>query len=188
MQRPFEGLLGNNCELRTLEFLLPQRGVEYNVTELAEEVGVSWSTAAKVMKKFEQWGILKPTRTERNATFYIINDQSPILNSIVQFNNVLIETMLGPEELYEIRDYLSSQLHRQVPPEIPYYDLSPEPWMRRPARPLESWIRGGEPTGAVSASAPVTWAGVQMLESPESGKNKIEKSYMVPICRAEGTE
>ena len=39
--KPFEGLLGNNCELRMLEYLLPLDGMDFNITKLAEEVGVS---------------------------------------------------------------------------------------------------------------------------------------------------
>ncbi len=66
MQKPFEGILGNNSELRTLEFLLPQHGIEYNISELADEVDVTRQTMARVVKNFEQWGIMTPTKSERN--------------------------------------------------------------------------------------------------------------------------
>ena len=45
--KPFEGLLGNNCELRMLEYLLPFDGMDFNITELTEEVGVSKITATE---------------------------------------------------------------------------------------------------------------------------------------------
>lgn len=109
MSRPFEGLLGNNSELRMLEYLLPLEGIEFNITELAEEVRVSRVTAALNVKKFVEWGILNLTRTAGATTYYSINNQSPIVKSIEQLNNVLIEKILGDETLYEIHDYWETQ-------------------------------------------------------------------------------
>lgn len=105
MTRPFEGLLGNNCELRMLEYLLPLEGIEFNITELAEEVGVSRVTTTRIVKKFVEWGVLKSARTAGNTAYYSINHESPIVKSIEQLNNVLIENILGNDTLYEIHDY-----------------------------------------------------------------------------------
>ncbi|MDO8871194.1 MAG: winged helix-turn-helix domain-containing protein [Methanoregula sp.] len=109
MVSPFEGLLGNNCELRTIEFLLPMHGIEFNISELADEMKVTRQTLSKILKKYEEWGVVKK-RTSGQAIFYTINEDSPLVKSIVQFNNVLIETMLGTETLYEIRDYLKERI------------------------------------------------------------------------------
>lgn len=114
MSRPFESLLGNNCELRMLEYLLPLEGIEFNITELAEEVGVSRVTATRIIKKFVEWGVLKSPRTVGNTAYYSINHESPIVKSIEQFNNVLIENILGDETLYEIHDYWVAQ-RPQIP-------------------------------------------------------------------------
>ncbi len=105
MSRPFEGLLGNNSELRMLEYLLPLEGIEFNITELAEEVGVSRVTATRNVKKFVEWGLLNLTRTAGATTYYSINHESPIVKSVEQLNNALIENILGNETLYEIHEY-----------------------------------------------------------------------------------
>ncbi len=105
MSRPFEGLLGNNSELRMLEYLLPLEGIEFNITELAEEVGVSRVTAAQNVKKFVEWGVLNLTKTAGATTYYGLNHESPIVKSIEQLNNALIENILGNETLYEIHEY-----------------------------------------------------------------------------------
>jgi len=120
MQKPFEGIFGNSCELRVIEFMLPLEGLEYNLSELEGEMGVSRQTLSKVIKKFETWGIVT-AKTAGNAAYYSINGKSPLVKSISQLNNVIIETMLGDEELYEIRDYLNarSALHTDVPILIP---------------------------------------------------------------------
>lgn len=56
-------------------------------------------------KKFENWGMVR-SRTSGQAILYSINGDSPLVKSIAQLNNVIIETMLGTEKLYEIREYL----------------------------------------------------------------------------------
>jgi transposase len=108
MTSPFEGLLGNNSELRMLEYLLPLDGIDFNITELAEEVGVSRVTATRVVKKFAEWGVLN-SRARAGVTYYSINPESAIVKNIEQFNNILIENILGDETLYEIHDYWETQ-------------------------------------------------------------------------------
>lgn len=110
MSKPFEGLLGNNCELRILEYLLPLQGIEFSIDELAEEVGVSIVTTTRIIKKFVEWGVLKSPRVGN----YSINHESPIVKSIEQFNNVLIENILGDETLYEIHDYWEAQKFQEI--------------------------------------------------------------------------
>lgn len=106
--KPFEGLLGNNCELRMIEYLLPLEGIEFNLTELAQEVGVSRPSATKAVKKFVEWGLIN-ARKKGSSTYYSINIESPIVQNILQLNNLLIEKMLGEETLYEIHDYLEGK-------------------------------------------------------------------------------
>lgn len=106
--KPFEGLLGNNCELRMLEYFLPLEGMDFNITELAEEVGVSRVTATRIAKKFVEWGVLNSEK-RANAAYYSINQESSIVKNIEHLNNILIENILGDETLYEIHDYWEAQ-------------------------------------------------------------------------------
>lgn len=115
MIRPFEGILGNTCELRLLEFLLPLDGMEFNVTELSEEAGVSRVTAGRVVKKFVEWGILNAN--DRRTTGYSVNRSSPIVVSLDKMNNALIGRMLGDETAGEIRDHLREQGRKRSLPE-----------------------------------------------------------------------
>ncbi|MDE4907757.1 ArsR family transcriptional regulator [Methanogenium marinum] len=113
MARPFEGVFGNTCEMRLLEFLLPLEGIEFNVTELSEEAGVSRVTTGKVVRKFVEWGILNASNTRISQ--YSINPDSPIVQSIDSMNNSLIERMLGEEKIQEIRTYVHQHTARNVP-------------------------------------------------------------------------
>lgn len=177
MERPFEGLLGNNCELRILEFLVPQNGVDYNVSEIAEEIDVTRQTVSKVIKKFEQWEIVKPTKTVRNSTYYTINEKSPFVETIVQFNNRIIEKILGPEELYEIREYLKSQAYN--PPTVGSEPVTAGTWML--GQDFEGRLR-------LEASPPVlnsqyTWWSVQETKKSEPERQKMSEKQLYPIAR-----
>lgn len=102
---PFESLLGNTCELKLIEYLLPLEGLEFNITELAEEANISRATVTKVVQKFIEWDLLTISKSGKVKN-YSINIKSPIIASIQHFNNTLIETMLGDDVLYEIHDHL----------------------------------------------------------------------------------
>lgn len=182
MQRPFEGLLGNNCELRILEFLVPQHGVDYNISELSEEIDVTRQTVSKVIKQFEQWEIVKPTKTVRNSTYYTINEKSPFVETIVQFNNRIIEKMLGPEELYEIREYLESRAYN--PPTVGSESVIDGTWML-----------GQDTEGRITMDLHPSpeyslkdWWGVQETKKSEPEKQKMSEKQPYPIiCEVDTT-
>jgi DNA-binding transcriptional ArsR family regulator len=113
MQQPFEGVFGNTSEMRLLEFLLPLQEIEFNVTELSEEVEVSRVTATRIVKKFVKNKILK-TRRVGPVTFYSLNENSPWVEVAKRLNIVAIESILGDETLYEIHDYLDTHRPRQI--------------------------------------------------------------------------
>jgi len=164
MTSPFEGLLGNNSELRMLEYLLPLEGIDFNITELAEEVGVARQTAAKVAKKFAEWGVLN-SKARAGATYYSINPESAIVKNIIQFNNILIENILGDEALYEIHDYWETQrphaasvrtLIGETHPEQMFQQRSVTPYSPVAIGSENSWVqpsqRGGIPQAPVAPS------------------------------------
>jgi len=138
MVRPFEGVFGNTCELRLLEFLLPLDGMKFNITELSEEAGVSRVTVGRVVKKFVEWEIL--TATNDPIPRYSINPASPIVRSIDTMNNALIGRMLGDERVQEIRDYLREHAPAADPGERG--TSTEEDWKISPKGPIEPGDRG----------------------------------------------
>ena len=115
MSQPFEGLLGGNCELRIIEFLLPLKDMDFNITELAEEVGVSRPTADHVIKKFVDWGIMKITQKRGGTTYYQLNFESPFITLFENLNNLVIEKMLDEETLFQISDYWKEHAPKITP-------------------------------------------------------------------------
>ncbi|MDD2297922.1 MAG: winged helix-turn-helix transcriptional regulator [Dehalobacter sp. 4CP] len=105
MAAPFEGLFGDTSELRVIQFLLPLRKLEFNVSELARGTGISRQTMVSVTKKLTKWNVLKLTSKHGNANYYAINDDSMFVEAFETLNNCIIEQMVGQEELNRIANY-----------------------------------------------------------------------------------
>jgi len=101
MKPPFEGLLGDTCETRLLQFLLPMYGIEFDMAELVEEIGLTRQSIAKAMNKFAERGMVK-IRKEGRTPLYSINEDSPLVKRLEDFDNSLIESMIGAEEFAKI--------------------------------------------------------------------------------------
>ena len=102
MKQPFEGLFGDTCETRLLAFLLPMYGIEFEMGELTEEIQLTRQSVSKAMKKFSDRGMVK-IRKEGRTPLYSINEESPLVKRLEDFDNSLIESMIGPEEFDKIR-------------------------------------------------------------------------------------
>ena len=103
MKQPFEGLFGDTCETRLLQFLLPMYGIEFDMAELTEEIKLTRQSIAKAMKKFSDRGMVK-IRKEGRTWLYSINEESPLVKRLEDFDNSLIESMVGPEEFKKIQN------------------------------------------------------------------------------------
>jgi hypothetical protein len=85
--------------------MLPLRGIEYSVLELAKEVDVSPETMARVVCKLAYWNILKVTTHPEidprpfRHTMYSINDQAPLVEAIINMDNEIIAIMLERENI-----------------------------------------------------------------------------------------
>jgi predicted transcriptional regulator len=101
MKQPFEGLFGDTCESRILQFMLPMYGIEFDMAELTEEIKLTRQSISKVMKKFSNRGMVK-IRKEGRTWFYSINEESPLVKRLEDLDNALIESMIGPAEFKKI--------------------------------------------------------------------------------------
>ena len=171
MTKPFEGVFGNTCELRLLEFLLPLEGIEFNISELSEEAGVSRVTAGRVVRRFVEWGILNASNAR--IPQYSINPASPIVQSIEIMNNALIGRMLGDEKLREIRTFVHHHEKKVIPvtpetsteTEWPHFQSSGEPGIA-----VQGWgVRDqGAANGPNSCYPAVPYATASSVESEYS--------------------
>ena len=103
MKQPFEGLFGDTCETRLLQFLLPMYGIEFDMAELVGEIGLTRQSIAKAMKKFSDRGMVK-IRKDGRTWLYSINEESPLVKRLEDFDNSLIESMIGAAEFKKIEN------------------------------------------------------------------------------------
>lgn len=102
MKQPFEGLFGDTCETRLLQFLLPLYGIEFEMTDLTEEIKLTRQSISKAMKKFSDRDMVK-IRKEGRTWLYSINEESPLVKHLEDFDNSLIESMIGEVEFRKIQ-------------------------------------------------------------------------------------
>ena len=95
MEKPFEGILGNSCELQVIDYLLALPNFDFNISELSRKMGVSRSSIDRIVKKFLRWNILKITVKRGNVIFYQINKNSVIVREMYNLNNGIIDIILG---------------------------------------------------------------------------------------------
>ena len=95
MEKPFEGILGNSCELQVIDYLLALPNFDFNISELSRKMGVSRSSIDRIIKKFVRWNILKITAKRGNVIFYQINKNSEIVRVMYNLNNGIINLILG---------------------------------------------------------------------------------------------
>jgi len=100
-KQPFEGLLGDTCETRLLQFLLPMYGIAFDMAELTLETGLTRQSVAKAMKKFSDRDMVKVQKKGR-TWLYSINEESPLVKRLEDFDNTLIESMVGIKEFEKI--------------------------------------------------------------------------------------
>lgn len=103
MRKPFEGLLGDSCETRLLQFLLPMYGIEFVMADLEEEVKFTRQSISKAMKKFSGRGMVN-IRKEGRTWYYSINENSPLIKRVEDFHNSLVESIIGEEKFREIEE------------------------------------------------------------------------------------
>jgi predicted transcriptional regulator len=110
MKQPFEGLFGDTCETRLLQFLLPMYGIEFEMAELIDEVQLTRQSISKAMKKFSDRGMVK-IRKDGRTWLYSINEESPLVKRLEDFDNSLIESMIGPAEFKKIENAHKNKVH-----------------------------------------------------------------------------
>jgi len=78
-------------------------GIEFDMSDLRDEVKLTRQSISKAMKKFSNCGMVK-IRKEGRTWFYSINEESPLVKRLEDFDNSLIEVMLGDEKFKEIKE------------------------------------------------------------------------------------
>jgi hypothetical protein len=75
--------LGDNPMIRIVDFLIENKIFDYSKKQIMEGADISKATFFKYFGKIEKAGILKESRRFGKTKLYKINDQSPVVKSII---------------------------------------------------------------------------------------------------------
>jgi DNA-binding transcriptional regulator GbsR (MarR family) len=121
MHAPFSGVFGNSNELKIIQFLMPLKSLEFNISEIARGTGVSRQTLGPIIKKLTKWNVLRIANRHGDVNYYVMHEDSGFVEAFENINNRIIEQMLDEETLAEIaRCSLERQIQIQ-PIESPSY-------------------------------------------------------------------
>ncbi len=118
MHAPFSGVFGNSNELKIIQFLMPLKNLEFNISEIARGTGVSRQTLGPVIKKLTKWNVLRITNRHGDANYYAMHEDSGFIEAFENLNNRIIEQILDEETLVEIAK-CSLNRHIQIQPTEP---------------------------------------------------------------------
>ncbi len=81
--------------VRVIDFLLDDLDREYMKAEIADGASISRPTLYKIWGRLERLGILKSTRRLGRIELFRVNRESPVVRSLLKFDNELSTAMVG---------------------------------------------------------------------------------------------
>jgi hypothetical protein len=98
---PFERVLGDTSELRTLEKLLAMPSFEFSVSELSVMTDLSRLSIYRVIRNFEAWKVVSALDRGKRKR-YKLNSESGLVSAFYAFNHELALTLAGDETAFAI--------------------------------------------------------------------------------------
>ncbi len=94
----FEGVFGETSELRLLEKLISMPTFEFSVTELAKAADLTRLPVYRVIRKFEDWGVVRSLPRGKRVR-YQLNNESPLVRALYDLNHALIQRIVGDSDM-----------------------------------------------------------------------------------------
>jgi DNA-binding IclR family transcriptional regulator len=82
--------LGDSPVLRVLDFLIEGRGLDYSLSDIAENAGIGWTTLHRIWGNLVQHGIIKQTRTIGRAKLFKLNEDNVAVTHLVTLYDTLL--------------------------------------------------------------------------------------------------
>ncbi|MFA6089463.1 MAG: hypothetical protein WC755_06370 [Candidatus Woesearchaeota archaeon] len=95
----FRLTLGDSPVIRVLEFLIEGRGLDYSLTDIAENSNVGWTTLHRIWNNLEKTKMVVPTRIIGKAKLYKLNEKNPAVQQLIKLFDTLI--YLQTEKFFE---------------------------------------------------------------------------------------
>src|SRR3989344_8074924 len=86
----FREALGNSPVIRVLEYLIEGRGLDYSLTDIAENANVGWTTLHRIWDNLVTLQMVKHTRVIGKAKLFKLNQENPAVKDLVKLFDTLI--------------------------------------------------------------------------------------------------
>ena len=82
--------LGDTPVIRVLDFLIEGRGLDYSLSDIAENSSIGWTTLHRIWDKMLKLEIVKPTREIGRAKLFKLNEENPSVKELIRLYDTLL--------------------------------------------------------------------------------------------------
>ena len=86
----FREVLGDSPVIRVLDFLIEGRGLDYSLTDIAENANIGWMTLHRMWDNLLRLNIVVPTREIGRAKLFKLNQENPAVEKLIKLYDTLL--------------------------------------------------------------------------------------------------
>lgn len=86
----FRDALGNSPMIRVLDFLIEGRGLDYSLTDIAENANIGWTTLHRIWNTLIRLKMVVPTREIGRAKLFKLNQENPSIERLIKYYDTLL--------------------------------------------------------------------------------------------------
>ncbi len=86
----FIEFMGDSSTIRVLDYLLTERGLDFSITDLAENAGISRATLYRIWDKLIKNKIIIHTRDIGKAKLFKLNTKNEKIKKLIEVDDLLI--------------------------------------------------------------------------------------------------
>ena len=86
----FREALGDSPVIRVLDFLIEGRGLDYSLSDIAENSNIGWTTLHRIWSNLLKLKIVKPTREIGRAKLFKLDEENPAVKELIKLYDTLL--------------------------------------------------------------------------------------------------
>ena len=86
----FREALGGSPVIRVLDFLIEGRGLDYSLTDIAENSNIGWTTLHRIWDRLLKSEMVKPTREIGSAKLFKLNEENKAVKQLIRLYDTLL--------------------------------------------------------------------------------------------------
>ena len=86
----FKEILGDSPVIRVLDFLIEGRGLDYSLSDIAENSNIGWTTLHRIWDRLLKLEMVKPTREIGRAKLFKLNEENSAVKELIKVYDTLL--------------------------------------------------------------------------------------------------